>query len=82
MTTNWSAEIFLTGEFTNNIGSHCNLVAKDGKKSGEYLTKNSRGKLIQPGFLVNGIYTPVKDGTLGSLIVTYKLEGEKTNRKL
>ena len=74
-----SAEEFLTGEFQNNLGSHCNLVAKDGKISGEYFTKPSRGKLIQPGFPITGIYTPVKDGALLTMIVTYKMEGEKSN---
>ena len=72
----WSAEEFLTGEFKNNLGSHCILVAKDGKITGEYFTKPSRGTLIQPGFPVTGVYTPVKDGALLSMIVTYKIEGE------
>ena len=72
----WSAEEFLTGEFKNNLGSHCNLIAKDGKITGEYFTKPSRGPLIQPGFPVTGVYTPVKDGALLSMIVTYKIEGE------
>ena len=76
MSNKWSAEEFLTGKFKNNLGSHCNLVAKDGKITGEYFTKPSRGKLIQPGFPVTGIYTPVKDGALLTMIVTYKLEGE------
>ena len=71
----WSAEEFLTGEFENNLGSHCKLVAKEGKITGEYFTKPSRGKLIQPGFPVNGVYTPVKDGALVSMIVTFKMEG-------
>ena len=75
----WSAEEFLTGEFENNLGSHCKLVAKEGKITGEYFTKPSRGKLIQPGFPVNGVYTPVKDGALLTMIVTYKIEGEKEN---
>jgi hypothetical protein len=75
----WSAEKFLTGEFTNNLGSHCNLVAKDGKITGEYFTKPSRGKLIQHGFPVTGVYTPVKDGALLTMIVTYKMEGENSN---
>ena len=75
----WSAEEFLTGEFQNNLGSHCNLIAKDGKISGEYFTKPSRGKLIQPGFPITGVYTPVKDGALLTMIVTYKMEGEKSN---
>ena len=73
----WSAEEFLTGEFKNNLGSHCKLSAKDGKISGEYFTKPSRGELIQPGFPVTGVYTPVKDGVLLSMIVTYKIKGEK-----
>ena len=47
----WSAEEFLTGEFENNLGSHCILIAKDGKITGEYFTKPSRGKLIQPGLM-------------------------------
>ena len=79
MNTGWSAEEFLTGEFENNLGSHCKLVAKEGKITGEYFTKPSRGKLIQPGFPVNGVYTPVKDGALLTMIVTYKIEGEKGN---
>ena len=79
MDSNWSAEKFLTGEFENNLGSHCKLVAKEGKITGEYFTKPSRGKLIQPGFPVNGIYTPVKDGALLTMIVTYKIEGIKEN---
>ena len=58
----WSAEEFLTGEFENNLGSHCKLIAKDGKITGEYFTKPS-----------NGIYTPVKDGALISMIVTFKM---------
>jgi hypothetical protein len=73
---NWSAEEFLTGEFVNNLGSHCKLIAKDGKLTGEYYTKPSRGKLIQPGFPINGIYTPVNDGALVSMIVTFKMETE------
>lgn len=73
---NWSAEEFLTGEFENNLGSHCKLIAKDGKLTGEYYTKPSRGKLIQPGFPINGIYTPVNDGALVSMIVTFKMETE------
>ena len=79
MDSNWSAEKFLTGEFENNLGSHCKLIAKDGKITGEYFTKPSRGKLIQPGFPINGIYTPVKDGALLTMIVTYKIEGIKEN---
>ena len=79
MDSNWSAEKFLTGEFENNLGSHCKLIAKDGKITGEYFTKPSRGKLIQPGFPINGVYTPVKDGALVTMIVTYKLEGVKEN---
>ena len=74
--TNWSAEEFLTGEFENNLGSHCKLLAKDGKITGEYFTKPSRGQLVQPGFPVNGIYTPVKDGALVTMIVVYKIVGE------
>ena len=79
MNSNWSAEKFLTGEFENNLGSHCKLVAKDGKITGEYFNKPSRGKLVQPGFPVNGIYTSVKDGALLTMIVTFKIEGHKTN---
>jgi len=79
MTSNWSAEEFLTGEFENNLGSHCKLIAKDGKITGEYFTKPSRGKLSQPGFPINGIYTPVKDGALLTMIVTYKMDGVKEN---
>ena len=75
----WSSEEFLTGEFKNNLGSICNLIAKDGKISGEYFTKPSRGKLIQQGFPITGVYTPVKDGALLTMIVTYKMEGEKSN---
>ena len=76
---NWSAEEFLTGEFQNNLGSHCFLVAKDGKISGEYFTKPARSKLIQPGFPITGVYTPVKDGALLTIIVTFKMEGENPN---
>ena len=79
MDSNWSAEKFLTGEFENNLGSHCKLIAKDGKITGEYFTKPSRGKLSQPGFPINGIYTPVKDGALLTMIVTYKMDGVKEN---
>ena len=79
MTSNWSAEEFLTREFENNLGSHCKLIAKDGKITGEYFTKPSRGKLSQPGFPINGIYTPVKDGALLTMIVTYKMDGVKEN---
>ena len=75
----WTAEKFLTGEFKNNLGSHCNLVAKDGKITGEYFTKPSRGKLVQPGFPITGTYTPVKDGALLTMIVTFKIEGVKPN---
>ena len=74
-----AAEEYLTGEFENNLGSHCKLVAKDGKITGEYFTKPSRGKLVQPGFPITGIYTPVKDGALLIIIVTYKIEGVKPN---
>jgi len=81
MDSNWSAEKFLTGEFENNLGSHCKLIAKDGKITGEYFTKPSRGKLIQPGFPVNGIYTPVKDGALISMIVTFKMDGNNDLEK-
>lgn len=77
--TDWSAEEFLTGKFENNLGSHCNLVAKNGIIKGEYFTKPSRGKLIHPGFPINGIYTPVKDGALISLIVTFKMEEDDNN---
>ena len=77
----WSAEEFLTGEFENNLGSYCKLIAKDGKITGEYFTKPSRGKLIQPGFPVNGIYTPVKDGALISMIVTFKMDGNNDIEK-
>ena len=73
---NWSAEEFLTGKFLNNLGSYCILFAKDGKLTGEYYTKPSRGELIQPSFPIYGIYTPVKDGALVSMIVTFKMEGE------
>ena len=78
-TNHWSAEEFLTGEFKNNLGSHCKLVAKDGKITGQYFTKPSRGQLIQPGFPIHGVYTPVKDGALFSMIVTFKMEGENPN---
>lgn len=77
--TDWYAEEFLNGEFENNLGSHCTLIAKDGKITGEYFTKPSRGKLIQPGFPITGVYTPVKDGALLTMIVTFKIEGEKAN---
>jgi hypothetical protein len=42
--------------------------------TGEYFTKPSRGKLIQPGFPITGIYTPVKDVALESMIITYKIK--------
>lgn len=75
----WSAEEFLTGEFKNNLGSHCKLVAKDGKITGQYFTIPSRGELIKPGFPVHGVYTPVKDGALFSMIITFKMKGENPN---
>lgn len=78
-TNHWSAEEFLNGEFKNNLGSYCKLVAKDGKITGQYFTKPSRGQLIQPGFPIHGVYTPVKDGALFSMIVTFKMEGENPN---
>ena len=73
----WSAEEFLTGEFKNTLGSHCKLVAKDGKITGEYFSSVARGELAQPGFPVTGVYTPVKDWALLSIIVSYKIKGEK-----
>ena len=79
MKSNWSAEEFLTGEFENNLGSHCNLIAKDGKITGEYFTKLPTGKLIEHGYPIIGVYTPVKDGALLTIIVTYIIEGEKEN---
>ena len=75
-TNHWSSEEFLTREFKNNLGSLCKLVAEDGKITGQYFTKPSRGQLIQPGFPIHGVYTPVKDGALLS-IVTFKMEGGK-----
>jgi len=75
MDTNWTAENFLNGKFTNNLGSHCTLIAKDGIITGTYYTKPSRGKLIQDGFPIHGTYNQVKDGALLSFIVTYKIEG-------
>ena len=77
--TDFNAENFLTGEFQNNLGSHCKLVAKNGIITGEYFTKPARGKLIKPGFPVHGIYTKVKDGCLLTLNTTYIMEGEKQN---
>ena len=68
MTSNWSAEEFLTGEFENNLGSHCKLIAKDGKITGEYFTNPFRGKLIQ-----SGVYAAIKDDNLISMIVTFKI---------
>ena len=53
------------------------MVAKDGKITGEYFNKPSRGKLIQPGFPVNGIYTPVGDGALVSMIIMFKWKVKK-----
>ena len=75
-TFNWVAEEFLTVKFKNKLGSHCYLVAKNEKIKGEYLTKNSRGKLIQPGFPIRRVYTPVKDDILLTMIVTFKIEGD------
>lgn len=72
---NWSAEGYLNGKFTNNLGSNCTLIAKDGIITGTYSTKPSRGKLTQDNFPIHGTYIPVKDGVLLSFIVTYKMEG-------
>ena len=80
--SNWSPEKFLTGEFENNLGSHCKLVASDGKITGEYFTGPSRVNLITPGFPVTGVYTPVNDGALITFIVTYKSEDKKENGSL
>ena len=74
---NWTAENFLTGEFENNLGSHCKLEAKDGKITGEYFTKPSRAELVQPGFPVTGVYTPVEDGALVTMNVVFKMVKEK-----
>lgn len=73
---NWTAEKFLTGEFKNNLGSHCKLIAKNGIISGEYFTKPSRGELVKPGFPVTGVYTPVKDGILITMNVVFKMTQE------
>ncbi len=73
------AENYLTGKFKNNLGSHCELNAKNGIITGKYFTKPSRSELSQPGFDVTGIYTPVKDGALLTMIVTYKMKGENKN---
>ena len=73
----WNAEKYLTGTFTNNLGSTCTLVAKNGIISGDYSTKPSRGQLIAKSFPIHGTYTPVKDGALLTMIVTFKMEGEK-----
>ena len=77
--SNWSDEEFLTGKFTNNLGSYFNSVAKDEKITWEYFTKPPRGNLIQPGFSITWIYTLVKDGALAKMIMAYKMEGEKSN---
>ena len=74
---NWTAENFLTGEFENNLGSLCKLEAKDGKITGEYFTKPSRAELVQPGFPVTGVYTPVEDGALVTMNVVFKMVKEK-----
>ena len=74
---NWTAENFLTGEFENNLGSLCKLKAKDGKITGEYFTKPSRAELVQPGFPVTGVYTPVEDGALVTMNVVFKMVKEK-----
>ena len=71
--SNWKAEEFLTGEFENNLGSLCKLEAKDGKITGEYFTKPSRAELVQPGFPVTGVYTPVKDGALVTMTVVFQI---------
>lgn len=73
---NWRVEEFLTGEFKNNLGSHCKLIAKDGVISGVYFTKPSRGELVQPGFPVTGVYSPVKDGVLVTMNVVFKMAEE------
>lgn len=72
---NWSAEKYLNGKFTNNLGSHCILTAKDGFLTGTYYTKPSKEKLEQEGFPIHGTYTPVKDGVLLCFNVTFKIVG-------
>ena len=72
----WTPEEFLTGKFKNNLGSHCILKSSNGKITGEYFTKPSRGKVIKKGFPVYGLYTPVKDGALISINTVFEMEGE------
>ena len=72
----WTPEEFLTGKFENNLGSYCILKSSNGKITGEYFTKPSRGKLIKKGFPVYGLYTPVKDGALISINTVFEMEGE------
>lgn len=72
----WTPEEFLTGKFKNNLGSYCILKSSNGKITGEYFTKPSRGKLIKKGFPVYGLYTPVKDGALISINTVFEMEGE------
>lgn len=75
----WNAESFLNGTFTNNLGSTCTLVAKEGTITGEYGTKPSRCTLVSKTFPIHGTYTAVKDGALLTFIVTYKMTGERKN---
>ena len=75
----WNAESFLNGTFTNNLGSTCTLVAKEGTITGEYSTKPLRGTLVSKTFPIHGTYTAVKDGALLTFIVTFKMTGERKN---
>lgn len=70
-----SAEEFLNGEFENNLGSYCKIIAKNGFITGKYITKPSRGKLIRSEFPLYGVYTEVKDGILVSMNTVFKMEG-------
>ena len=71
MNSNWSVEAYLT--------TPVKLIAKDGKRTGEYFIKLRIGKLSEHGYPVIGVYTPVKDGALLIMMITFKMEGVKEN---
>ena len=55
------------------------MIAKDGKITREYFIKLPSGKLIEHGYPVIWIYTPVKDGPLLTMLIKFKMEGAKEN---